>query len=393
VSCSQLDAPRRISVLGATGSIGKSALSVIDHAAPGLYKVDVLTAHRNADTLAAAAIKSGARLAVIADETAFKDLKATLSGSGIEAAAGAQSLKDAVAQGSDCVIAAIVGAAGLAPTLAAAESGADIILTNKEALICAGDLLAQAVQRGGGRLLPADSEHNAIFQVFDYECVDRICKIVLTASGGPFRTWSRAQMAAASVTDALKHPTWSMGAKVSIDSATMFNKGLEVIEAARLFPVTPDQIDILVHPQSLVHGLVQYADGSLLAQLGPADMRTPLACALAWPDRAAAPVQPLDLAAIGQLDFELPDEDRFPSLRLCRTALDRGQVATAALNAANEVAVDAFLREKCGFLEIADIVAQVLENDLWNRVAGDTLEAMSAVDDEARCLARRFVGI
>lgn len=385
-------ATKTISILGATGSIGRSALSVVETAAEGRFAVEALTAGSNAEALAAAAKQFGARFAAVADEAAYPALKAALSGSGVEAAAGAEAVIEAAARPADCVLAAVVGAAGLPAALAAAEAGADLALANKEALVTAGPILLDALRRGGGRLLPVDSEHNAIFQIFDFERPERVSRITLTASGGPFRSWSSARMAEARPSDALKHPTWSMGAKISIDSATLFNKGLEVIEAARLFPVAASQVEVVVHPQSVVHGLVEYVDGSLLAQLGPADMRTPIAYAFSYPDRASAPVTPLDLIALARLDFEAPDLERFPALSLCRRALGAGVGATAALNAANEVAVAAFLAERIGFLDIARVVERVLDAQPSGEAGalGD-LEAALGVDAWARAAAEAVV--
>ena len=307
----------------------------------------------------------------------------------MRAAAGAEALLDAAALPADWVMAAIVGAAGLAPTLEAVRRGAVVALANKECLVCAGDVVIREARRFGATLLPVDSEHSAIFQVFDFERPERVEKIVLTASGGPFRTLSQEAMAAATPAQAVAHPTWDMGAKISVDSATMMNKGLETIEAFHLFPVAAEQIEVLVHPQSVVHGMVAYCDGSVLAQLGAPDMRTPIACSLAWPDRISAPVPRLDLAAIGRLTFETPDPARFPALRLAREALARGGGATCALNAANEVAVGGFLRGEIGFLDIVPVVEGAVEAVSNAPVA--SLERVVAADGEARDIARGLI--
>ena len=374
---------RRISILGATGSIGRSTLDVLA-ASGGRERFDVaaLTAHSNAEALAAAAKKCGAQLAAVSDPAAYPALKAALAGSGVEAAAGPEAVRAAAEIEADWVMSAIVGAAGLEPSLAAARSGATVALANKETLVCAGELFLAEMARGGGTLLPVDSEHNAIFQVFETERAAAVEKLIVTASGGPFREWSRERMAAATREQALAHPNWSMGVKISIDSATMFNKALEVIEAAQLFPVTPDQIEVLVHPQSIVHSMVAYVDGSVLAQLGAPDMRTPIAYALGWPDRIPSPSPRLDLAAIGRLEFEAPDLDRFPALRLAREALAAGGAAPTVLNAANEVAVAAFLEGRLGFLQIAAVVEAAMA-----KVAAPSPASLSdvwAVDAAAR---------
>ena len=377
---------RRISILGATGSVGRSTLDVL--AAAGgreRYEVVALTAHRNAEGLAAAAKACGARVAAVSDPEAYPALKQALAGSGVEAAAGPEAVRAAAEIEADWVMSAIVGAAGLEPSLAAARTGATVALANKETLVCAGELFLAEMAKGGGTLLPVDSEHNAIFQVFETERAAAVEKLIVTASGGPFRAWSREQMALATREQALAHPNWSMGVKISIDSATMFNKALEVIEAARLFPVTPEQIEVLVHPQSIVHSMVAYTDGSVLAQLGAPDMRTPIAYALGWPDRIPSPSPRLDLAAIGRLEFEAPDLERFPALRLAREVLSAGGAKPAGLNAANEVAVAAFLEGRLGFLGIAEVVEAVVA-----RVDAPTPGSLSevlAVDAEARAVA------
>jgi 1-deoxy-D-xylulose-5-phosphate reductoisomerase len=312
-----------------------------------------------------------------------------LSGSGVEAAAGAAAVVEAASRPADWVMAAIVGAAGLAPTLAAVRRGAVVALANKETLVCAGALMTNEVRRSGATLLPVDSEHNAIFQVIDFAQLSAIDRIVLTASGGPFRQSTREAMAMATPEQAVAHPNWSMGAKISVDSATMMNKGLELIEAFYLFGLPTERIEVLVHPQSIVHSLVAYVDGSVLAQLGQADMRTPIAYTLAWPARMATPVKRLDLAAIGSLTFERPDEVRFPALRLAREALAAGGAAPTVLSAANEVAVAAFLDRRIGFLDIASVVERTLQRVAAPQI--DALETVWAIDREAREAARNFL--
>jgi len=379
---------RTITVLGATGSIGRSTAALLEAAAPGSFVVEALVAGRDAAALAAQARKLGARLAVVADEAALPALREALAGSGIAAAGGEAAVLEAAARPVDWTMAAIVGAAGLASTLAALKRGGTLALANKESLVCAGPIVLEAARAAGATLLPVDSEHNAIFQALHGAAPESIEKIILTASGGPFRNASLAEMRAATPEQAVKHPVWSMGAKISVDSASMFNKGLELIEAARLFPVTPDQLDVLVHPQSAVHGLVQYRDGSLLAQLGSPDMRTPIAHALAWPARMHVDVPRLDLAALARLEFAAPDPQRFPALRLCREALVAGHAAPCVLNAANEVAVALFLARKLGFLDIAAVVEETL-SALGHEAVPD-LAAVLAMDAMARTYATRI---
>ncbi|WP_096702801.1 1-deoxy-D-xylulose-5-phosphate reductoisomerase [Magnetospirillum sp. 15-1] len=350
---------RGVTILGSTGSIGCNTVDLVERR-PDLYRVEALVANSRVDILAEQAKKLKAKLAVVADESAYGALKAALAGTGIEVAAGAQAVVAAAELPADWVMAAIVGAAGLAPTLAAVRRGAVVGLANKECLVCAGQLMMAEVERHGATLLPVDSEHSAIFQVFEADQHDKIDKIILTASGGPFRTKTREFMADVTPEQAVAHPNWSMGAKISVDSASMFNKGLELIEAHHLFAMPEDKIDIVVHPQSVIHSLVAYVDGSVLAQLGSPDMRTPIAYALGWPNRIEAPVPKLDLAAIATLTFEAPDPVRFPSLRLAREALRAGGSAAAVMNAANEVAVAAFLGRRVGFLDIASIVERTM---------------------------------
>jgi 1-deoxy-D-xylulose-5-phosphate reductoisomerase len=377
---------KRITLLGATGSVGASTLDLVQRN-PDRFAVEALTAGRDVARLAELAIAHGAKRAVIADAGCYAGLKEALAGSGIEAAAGPAALVEAAQQPADLVVAAIVGAAGLPPTLAALEAGISVALANKEALVCAGGIMTATAARTGAALLPVDSEHNAIFQVLG--APETVAHITLTASGGPFRTMALADMAAVTPAQAVKHPTWSMGAKISVDSATLMNKGLELIEAYHLFGVRPDQLRVLIHPQSLVHGLVEYIDGSVLAQLGPADMRVPIAHALAWPERIATPVTRLDLAAAGRLDFEAADRERFPALALAEAALAAGGCRPCVLNAANEVAVAAFLEGRIGFLDIAIAVAETL--DAVQSRCPESLADVDAMDAEARRCAAQLV--
>ncbi len=383
---------RNVTILGSTGSIGVNTLDLIEFARQkGEADVEIvaLTANRNVETLVEQAKKFRPQLAVIGDAALGDDLKSALAGTGVETAAGPQAIEEAAERDADWVMAAIVGAAGLKPTLKAAERGADIALANKECLVCAGDVVTAAIEKAGGRLLPVDSEHNAIFQVYDFDRPERISRLILTASGGPFRTWSQDEMAVATPAQAVAHPNWSMGAKISVDSATLMNKGLELIEASHIFPTPHEQIEILVHPQSVIHSMVEYVDGSVLAQLGTPDMRTPIATTLAWPDRTPSPSAKLDFAEVATLTFEAPDIKRFPALRLAREAIIAGGVMPATLNAANEIAVAAFLDGRIKFLDIAAITEQVLET--VSRVnAPPTLAALEdavAADAEARRLA------
>ncbi|MEX2632299.1 MAG: 1-deoxy-D-xylulose-5-phosphate reductoisomerase [Tistlia sp.] len=383
-----LGAPRRIAVLGATGSIGCSTLDLIERN-PGLFEVEALTANRSVAALAEQALRVRPRFVALGEEAGYAELKAALSGSGIEVAAGPQALIEAAERPSDFVMSGIVGAAGLPPTLAAVRRGATVGLANKETLVCAGELMTAEVSRWGATLLPVDSEHNAIFQVLDAATPEAVEKLILTASGGPFRTCSLDEMRGMKPAQAVAHPNWSMGAKISVDSATMMNKGLELIEAHHLFGFDEQRIDILVHPQSVIHSLVAYVDGSVLAQLGRPDMRTPIAYALAWPRRMSAPVEKLDLAEIATLTFEAPDALRFPALRLAREALRQGGSAPAVLNAANEVAVAAFLDDRIGFLAIAEAVERTLERYAPTPIEG--LQAMFDTDSEARRCAAEIV--
>jgi len=379
---------RTVSILGATGSIGTATLDLIERA-PDAFRVLAVSAHRDVTKLADIARRTRAKRAVVADEGCLPALAQALAGSGIETAGGPQAVCEAAAMGADWTMAAIVGCAGLAPVMAAIERGGTVVLANKEPLVSAGTLILAAAERHGATLLPADSEHNAIFQCFDPARPERVRRIILTASGGPFRDWPAERMAAVTPEQAVAHPNWSMGAKISVDSATMMNKGLELIEAERLFPVEGDRIEILLHRQSVIHSMVEYVDGSMLAQLGPSDMRVPIAHCLAWPDRMATPMPPLDLAAIGRLDFEAPDPVRFPALRLAREALDAGGARPAILNAANEIAVEAFLTRRTGFLQIAAIVADTLGR--YDPPAPSDLETVLGIDAEARSVATGLV--
>lgn len=382
------DAVRRISILGATGSIGMSTADLIRRNRDR-FDVVALTANRSAVELAALAREFDAELAVVADPNAYNALCEALAGSGIEAAAGPEAVRAAGEVPADLIVAGIVGAAGLDSTLSAVGQGTFVALANKESLVCAGDLVLAATEQAGTRLLPLDSEHNAIFQVFEAENAGDVEKLILTASGGPFRTWSLDRMAAATPAEAIAHPNWDMGQKISVDSATMMNKGLELIEAAYLFPVDADNIEVLVHPQSVVHSMVAYVDGSVLAQMGTPDMRVPIAHALAWPARMESPAARLDLAAIGSLEFEQPDHERFPSIALARNALSSGRGATVILNAANEIAVASFLGGKIGFLEIAEMVARVLETVEGHEIA--SLDDFRSLDRESRLVAENLV--
>ncbi|MBV9994286.1 MAG: 1-deoxy-D-xylulose-5-phosphate reductoisomerase [Caulobacteraceae bacterium] len=386
---------RSITVLGSTGSIGLSTLDLLDQAGAEV-EVLALTAGRNVERLAEQALRWRPRVAVIEDESLLPELRERLNGSNIGAAGGPSAIEEAGALGADWVMSAIVGSAGLAPTLAAARVGSTIALANKESLICAGPALLAAAKAAGGGVIPVDSEHSAIFQVLQPDAPERVLRLILTASGGPFRTWSRDEMARATPEQAVAHPNWSMGAKISVDSAQMMNKGLEMIEAAYLFSMPPNRIDVLIHPQSVVHSLVEYTDGSTLAQLGPPDMRTPIACAWSWPQRISWPAPKLDLAAIGKLTFEAPDEIRFPALAIARQALSAGGGAPAAMNAANEIGVAAFLDRKIGFLDIAAIVSDTLEaldraGDLAAEEDADPLEWAMTIDAGARRAAAQVL--
>lgn len=372
---------RKIAILGATGSVGKSTLDLVDRN-PDRFQVVAVTAATNVEALSQIARRTGAKLAAIADETRLSELRDLLAGSGCRACAGEAGLIEAASSDADLVIAAIVGCAGLRPVMAAVETGKTVALANKEALVTAGPLMTDAAHGAGATLLPVDSEHNAIFQCLAGSRLEDVSRIVLTASGGPFRTAPVEQIARATPAQAIAHPNWSMGAKISVDSATMMNKGLEVIEARYLFGLSSDRIDVLIHPQSVVHSLVEFVDRSVLAQLGSPDMRVPIAYALSWPERIETPSERLDLAAISRLDFEKPDLTRFPSLRLARQALEQGGPAPIVLNAANEVAVAAFLDGKLRFPEIAQFVERALQDGDFG-VPG-SIEDVVEVDREVR---------
>jgi len=372
---------RSISILGATGSVGASTLDLIAREREQ-WRVIALTANGNAEELARLAKQFRPEIAVLADANKLPQLRDLLAGTGIETAAGREALIEAASRPVDLTLAAIVGCAGLAPTMAAIEQGGTVGLANKEALVSAGEVMTAAVAKHGATLLPVDSEHNAIFQCLAGNQLSQVRKITLTASGGPFRTWNAEQLATATPQQAVKHPNWDMGAKISVDSATMMNKGLELIEAHHLFPVGLDRLSIIVHPQSVVHSMVEYRDGSTLAQLGPSDMRVPIASCLAWPRRMDTPCEPLDLAALGSLNFEPTDEQRFPATRLARQAAEAGGAVPAVLNAANEVAVAAFLEGRIGFTRIAAYVEETLS--CYAPAAPGSLADVLAVDQESR---------
>jgi 1-deoxy-D-xylulose-5-phosphate reductoisomerase len=380
--------PRSVTVLGATGSIGASTIDLLKRNR-ARYRVEALSAKRNAGLLAQAARAVDARFAAVADPQAYRELKDGLAGSGIEAAAGEAALLEAAQRPADWVMAAISGSTGLKPTLLAAERGATVALANKECLVCAGALFMRRAASAGATVLPVDSEHNAVFQALSAGRREDVRRVILTASGGPFRTWSREAIRAATPEQALRHPNWVMGPKVTIDSATLMNKGLELIEAHHLFSLGLAEIDVLVHPQSVVHGLVEFRDGSVVAQLGAPDMRIPIAHCLAWPERISGPAPRLDLAAVGTLGFEQPDLDRFPALALARRALETGLSAPTILNAANEIAVEAFLRGQLSFPGIAALVEATLE--AADRQTGlrepDSIDEALAIDQNARSMA------
>ena len=392
---------RRVTILGSTGSVGVSTLDLMAlarAAQSARFEVEALVAGQNVRLLAEQARLWRPRVAVIADPRRLEDLRTALAGAGVEAQAGEPAVLEAAARPVDWTMAAIVGSAGLRPVWAAARSGAVIALANKESLVTCGPGLLRAALAAGGRVIPVDSEHSAVFQVLQEPCRARLRRLILTASGGPFRTWTAQAMAVATPEQAVAHPNWSMGAKISVDSASMANKGLEMIEASYLFDVPEDRIEVMVHPQSVVHSLVEYEDGSTLAQMGPPDMRTPIACALAWPDRLPWPAPRLDLAAVGALTFEHPDEDRFPALRLARDSLRAGGAAPAVFNAANEVGVQAFLERRLGFLDIATVIDETLARSAAGPIFagagcdGDGVEAALHIDGLARAVAREAVG-
>ncbi len=379
---------KSISIFGATGSVGLSTLDLVRQHREQ-YNIIALTANGNAAQLAALAKEFSAEIAVVADDAAYPELKQQLAGTSIEAASGPDALIAAAALGADWTMAAIVGCAGLPPTLEALRCGKTVALANKEALVSAGALMITEAGKAGATLLPVDSEHNAIFQALQGGRIDQVRKITLTASGGPFRTWSREQMADVTPEQAVAHPNWDMGAKISVDSATMMNKGLELIEAHHLFPVGLENIEVLVHPQSVIHSMVEYRDCSTLAQLGSPDMRIPIANALAWPDRMTTNCQPLNLAEIARLDFEQPDENRFPATKIARAAIMAGGAKPAMLNAANEVAVAAFLNRAVQFLDITEIVSRLL--DSYSPPDPSALADIFAIDKETRVRTEQLV--
>jgi len=385
-------AVRSITVLGATGSIGDSTMDLL-RAAPERYRIEALTGNSNVQGLAKLAREFRARFVATADPARLNELREALAGSGIECGAGESAIIEAAARPADWVMAAVSGAAGLKPALAAVDRGATVALANKECLVCAGDFFMQRAVKAGACILPADSEHNALFQALSSGNREELVRVIITASGGPFRTWAAAEIEQATLGQALKHPNWSMGQKITIDSASMMNKGLEVIEAAYLFALTPDEIDVLVHPQSIIHGMVEFSDCSVVAQLGAPDMRTPIAHCLGWPDRIKGPAAKLDLAKIGQLTFQAPDFERFPGLRLAYEALRTGRGATTVFNAANEVAVAAFIAGQIRFGVIARLVEATLED--WTR--SGNLAPLTCADDaitidhEARKRATRLL--
>ncbi len=379
---------KRISILGATGSVGQSTLDLVQRN-PEAFEVIALTAYQDVAGLAKAARATGAHYAAIGRPDLANDLSDALSGTGIASSAGAEAICEAAAMDADWVMAAIVGCAGLKPVMAAIERGGTVVLANKEPLVSAGDIILQAALAYNTTILPADSEHNAIFQCFDFDRPQRVRRIILTVSGGPFRDFDSETMRRVTPEQAVAHPNWSMGAKISVDSATLMNKGLELIEADRLFPVPSQSIEIIMHRQSVIHSMVEYVDGSILAQLGPSDMRVPIAHTLAWPDRMETPMEPLDFAGIGRLDFEEPDTERFPAISLAREAVETGGAKPAILNAANEEAVAAFLDKRIGFLDIATIVANTLQ--CYDPPAPSTLDDVFAIDEEARVRARSLM--
>jgi len=380
---------RSISILGATGSIGKSTLDLVERN-PGSFAVTAVTAATNVEALADIARRTRARLAVVADEGRLDELRSRLAGSNCTAAAGETALIDAASDESDLVIAAIVGCAGLRPVMAAVERGKTVALANKEALVTAGPLMTDAAKASGATLLPVDSEHNAIFQCLSGSRKEDVSRIILTASGGPFRTASADRIAAATPAQAVAHPKWSMGAKISVDSATLMNKGLELIEAHYLFGLPSSQLDVVIHPQSVVHSMVEFVDGSVLAQLGTPDMRIPIAYALTWPERMTTPAERLDLASIAKLEFEEPDLERFPALRLAREALEAGGAAPIVLNAANEVAVANFLAGEIRFPEIARLVGDALSDQKFDNPhsIGDVLEIDRVTRGQTRAMMK-----
>jgi len=385
----QAPAVRTVTVLGATGSVGTSTVDLLKRG-NGRYRVEALTAHRNGAALGKLARDLNARFAAVADDSAYQELKDSLSGTGIEAASGDAAVIEAAERPAEWVMAAVSGSVGLEPTLAAAKRGATVALANKECLVCAGGMFMRAAKAHGANILPVDSEHNAIFQALTAGPREDVSRIVITASGGPFRTWTREAMRSATLEQALKHPNWSMGPKITIDSATMMNKCLELIEAHHLFAAEPKKLAVLVHPQSVIHGMVEYRDGSVVAQLGAPDMRIPIAHCLAWPTRIDGPAARLDLARLGTLSFEEPDSVRFPALALGRRALEAGGAAPTVLNAANEIAVAAFAGRQLGFGGIAELVEATLDAAARRNVTDEPqdIDGALAIDNMARSLAQ-----
>jgi len=383
----QPQADRVVTVLGATGSIGDSTMDLL-RGSRDRFRVEALTAHSNVAKLADLAREFDVRFAAVAEEKHYDALKSALAGTGIAVGAGESAMIEAAQRPANWVMAAMSGAAGLKPAIAAAERGVTVALANKECLVCAGEVFMRTAEKNGARVLPVDSEHNALFQAMGAGRREDLTKVILTASGGPFRAWSKEQIENATIEQALKHPNWSMGRKITIDSASMFNKGLEIIEAYHLFDLEPDQIEVLVHPQSIIHGLVEFSDCSVIAQMGAPDMRTPIAHCLAWPERMDGPAEKLDLAALGQLTFEAPDPVRFPSLRLVQEALRAGGAMPTVFNAANEVAVDAFLNGKIGFGGIARLVEATMEKAARHNALPKTADDALSIDHSSRNMAR-----
>lgn len=384
---------RRITILGATGSIGQSTLDLIARE-PDLFEVVALTGGRNIERLASDARVCGAQIAVTAHDDLLDDLRAALAGSGIEAAAGAEAISEAAARPADWVMSAIVGAAGLPPGLKALEQGATLALANKESLVAAGSLLMETAARHDARILPVDSEHSAVFQALTGESMDAVRRVIITASGGAFRDWPRERLANVTVEQASTHPNWAMGQRITIDSASMFNKALEMIEAREFFDLDPEQIEVLVHPESLVHALVGFCDGALMAHVGPPDMRHAIGYALNWPERRALPVAALDLAAIGTLSFSAPDAGRYPALRLAREVMAKRGLAGAVFNAAKERALDHFIAGRIGFLAMSDVVEEVLTRLCAEKGLVDaaiSLDSVTHLDHLSRRCADRVV--
>lgn len=379
---------RTLTILGSTGSVGTATLDVV-RANADAFTIDALTAHKNVAELARQAVEFKAKLAVIGDETRYNELKEALAGTGIAAGAGRSAIIDAASRPADCTMAAIVGMAGLEPILASIANGKHVAIANKEPLVAAGSIVLAAARKSGATLLPVDSEHNAIFQVFEEKNRVRIKRIILTASGGPFRDWTAEQMAAATPAQAINHPNWSMGAKISVDSATMMNKALEVIEAHHLFDLPPEQIDVVLHPQSIVHSMVEYTDGSVLAQMGASDMRVPIAHALGWPERLNNAAERLDFTKISNLTFAVPDHRRFPAINLAYDCLRAGPAACIAFNAANEVAVESFLAGQVGFTGIFEIVRRMVEEAGQGPISD--LQSVLAFDQKVRQAAARCI--